>query len=1045
MATTLTVQDNPAPLYHPLDLLRGTIRRFVVVDALLTVGVLLIAAFWLGMAADYGLFQLTGFDWVQDAPWGLRLAVLITGIVLVVGVLVARMLLRLNREFSYPSLALVLEKRYPAVLGDRLITAVELADVKRMGEYGYSEEMIRRTIDEARERVDQVPVNDVFNWRRLWSRGILLGVLVVGLLLLVFTGYSATTRTIAPVTFAWKFGDVAMIWGERNLLLWNTPWPRSAHLELVDFPGDELRIGKDAAAPTVRVRAVEWVVADRATHDGWRPLKVGDLATLGVEAGSLPGDRLVDDVYPTTEAAPWSQALADAVDRPSMSRTVRKLEVPPDVTLSYRGEKTGGTVSLTRDQSGVYSGDVTGLKESVRFNVRGGDYSTTTRKITLLPPPALTEFRRTEYQPAYLYHPAPLVGPDASRLRPDWDALADLRQVFPDKPLSLTGDKSVFSVVSGTGVEINGRADKPLKAVTMTYKVGKGTAKVDPDPADTVVADVPPQPKRVPVPVNGDAFTLRFLGDERISRTVEFDLTLVDNDDVTSTRSVLIQTVDDQPPQVEVAVDVLRRKGNAYLCTPMALVPFVRESVIRDDRGLSSVAFEYTVIPVEADVVVQLQTKSAAGVWAFSPIFPNLGEVITPVISATSVGRLSSGGKKQFGSTPVDRFVTEYERLPKSTLDTLEQRLAGKIDPDFPDVVRQIKLDDLYTDAFDLERALPDLRAGQTDEIQPRYRIELNVVAADTNVVSGPKTGRNVEAIRLLIVSEQDLLAEITTDEETQIARMDTLITQLEAARTKLTQVAERMVSPTPPADIIVSSAVRALDAAQDLGKSRDQTSSVLTEYLRLRREAEFNRCNQSVVSKWDDYIIVPLESVLETEFPAAEQSLGAVQSELAAGLRPDETLVENAKTDLDELLAKLKKIRQESGDVVNINKLREDLRKIIEDQLAVAAALKRSQQVLIGELFNPALLPVPPVTLALGEKKTITQGIDWKVYVDGSIKVKIELPKDSGLQAPSVIDVLDDRDDFEYAITAGQKTGDFDVKLIPTVGQPVIVKVTVK
>ena len=860
----------------------------------------------------------------------------------------------------------------------------------------------------------------------------------------VFAGYSAVTRTVAPGTFAWKFGDVAMIWGERNLLLWNTPWPRSAHLELVEFPGDELRIGKDAAAPTVRVRAVEWVVADRGAHDGWRPLTVGDLAHIGVHQPSKIDNpyALVDDVYTTTEAAPWSQALADAVDRPSMSRTVRKLEIPADVTLSYRGAKTGGTVSLTRDQSGVYSGDVTGLKESVRFNVRGGDYTTTTRRITLLPPPALIEFRRTEYQPAYLYHPAPLVGPDAGSLRPDWDALAGLRQVFPDKPLSLTGDKSVFSVVAGTGVEITGRADKPLKTVTMTYRAAASAAAPG---AETPAADSPAEPVTKSIPVDGDTFTVRFRDDDRITRTVEFDLTLIDHDDVTSTRSVLIQSVDDQPPQVEVAVDVLRRKGNAYLCTPMALVPFIRESVVRDDRGLRSVAFEYTVTPVEADVVVQLQTKAAAGVWAFPPLVPNLGTAMTPAVSAATVGKLSSGGKKAFGTTPVDRFVTEYERLPKSTLDTLGSRLTRPIDPDFPDVVRKIKLDDLYADAFDLERALPTLRVGQTDEIQPRYRIDLNVIAADSNVVSGPKTGRNVEAVRLEVISEQDLLAEITIDEETQIARMVSLITQLETAQTKLSQVAERMVSPAPPADIIVSSAVRALDAAQDVGKSRDQTSSVVTEYLRLRREAEVNRCNQSVVTKWDDNVIVPLEAILRDNFPAAESSLGAVQVELAAGRRPDEAAVKAARTDLEVLIEKLKEVRSKSGDVVNINKLRDDLRKIIEDQLFVAEALNRAKKVYVDELFNPAIVPLPPVTLAKGEAKKITQGIDWKVYVDGAIKVKVEAPAGSGLEVPGVIDVLDDRDDFDYTITAGQTAGDFDVTLTPTVGRPVTVRVTVK
>ena len=87
------------------------------------------------------------------------------------GILVFRIVRRLTTEFSYPALALVLERRYPKVLGDRLITAVEMADVDESAKYGYSADMIRQTINEARERVGTVDVHAVFNWRRLQADG----------------------------------------------------------------------------------------------------------------------------------------------------------------------------------------------------------------------------------------------------------------------------------------------------------------------------------------------------------------------------------------------------------------------------------------------------------------------------------------------------------------------------------------------------------------------------------------------------------------------------------------------------------------------------------------------------------------------------------------------------------------------------------------------------------------------------------------------------------------------------------------------------------
>ena len=55
------------------------------------------------------------------------------------------------------------------------------------------------------------------------------------------------------------------------MLLRNTPWPRRAHLEVVTFPDSgELRVGKDAPPPKVRVKAYRWVIADRSAVFGWR-------------------------------------------------------------------------------------------------------------------------------------------------------------------------------------------------------------------------------------------------------------------------------------------------------------------------------------------------------------------------------------------------------------------------------------------------------------------------------------------------------------------------------------------------------------------------------------------------------------------------------------------------------------------------------------------------------------------------------------------------------------------------------------------------------
>ena len=108
---------------------------------------------------------------------------------------------RLLHDFRDPAIALVLERRFPKELGDRLITAVELADPRKAETYGYSRIMIEHTIDDAAERVDRVAVREVFDWKRLYSQGLVVVILTGILYLLAGAAFCATDQlqdTSAP-------------------------------------------------------------------------------------------------------------------------------------------------------------------------------------------------------------------------------------------------------------------------------------------------------------------------------------------------------------------------------------------------------------------------------------------------------------------------------------------------------------------------------------------------------------------------------------------------------------------------------------------------------------------------------------------------------------------------------------------------------------------------------------------------------------------------------------------------------------------------------
>ena len=190
---------------------------------------------------------------MQDWPWAVRLVLLVAVSAAIAAAVSLMVFGRMLREFRDPALALVLERRFPELLGDRLITAVELSDLKKAEEQGYSPAMVLETVHEASERVEKVPVQKAFDWGRLVRRGVLAAALTLGLYLARRrrcswpSTWSATSTPAAPAIA--RFNEIAGIWFERNILLQNTIWPRQAQLEFVNVPEDGLQGRQGQSGP----------------------------------------------------------------------------------------------------------------------------------------------------------------------------------------------------------------------------------------------------------------------------------------------------------------------------------------------------------------------------------------------------------------------------------------------------------------------------------------------------------------------------------------------------------------------------------------------------------------------------------------------------------------------------------------------------------------------------------------------------------------------------------------------------------------------------
>ena len=154
MATaTPTLSPIQQRMRNPLQRLRGYLRTYVTLEGLASFCHLPGAVVLDRAAARLRRLQdcSTGTGCASCPCW--FRAVLLVGLAgAAVTLALRRSCRRLIRQFRDSAFALLLERKFPALLGDRLITAVELSDPEAAAALGYSPAMIRETINEAARR-----------------------------------------------------------------------------------------------------------------------------------------------------------------------------------------------------------------------------------------------------------------------------------------------------------------------------------------------------------------------------------------------------------------------------------------------------------------------------------------------------------------------------------------------------------------------------------------------------------------------------------------------------------------------------------------------------------------------------------------------------------------------------------------------------------------------------------------------------------------------------------------------------------------------------
>ncbi len=1006
MASQSPSTNQQKALASPLVFLRGRIRQYVIIEAVL--GIIIFAAswIWLDLLLDFGSYRLFGIDWVQAFPRFIRiflLAILSLGLITLTA---TRIALRLNKDYSDDTLALLLENKFPDRLGDRLITAVQLSSPKILLERGSSPEMLAQMLLETEERLKDLPVDEVFDWKRLKNLGLRTFGLTFGMYLfaLVLSAVGAGIPTIGadeiPLSATQSLHEVLFTWADRNLVLRNVIWPRHTYLELPGFPDSgQVRVGRDAPPFPIKVRAIKYLVAgkpsDKASNrfqsyltnskvdagpamvrferkptEGWRALTFFDLEdwlTVKVPPfDSLPADLkplrldeplLVDGIEHYLEKSAANveseiivslksiiEGLKELGSNAVYRRKLRIMAIPDNVVVHSWGNSSSNTMTLQRGADNEYSGQLADLRETTDFTAQALDYRTANKRLVLVPPPMLTRLMVEENHPAYLYYRTPTNGA----------ALKGLKQRFDAQDMLQAGsDMSRITVPEGTTLVVRGETDADLASIKAVNKAGN---KVD---------------SVIPTLVDKRAFTFTV---ENLKEETTFYLEYEDQESVLGRRGVVLKPSADEPPNADFEPDALRRTKDGFMVTPLARLPF--RGSANDAHGLGDMRYALTVKKVESE---SINVKDLFLVSSIVQMITPQGAILNGVSFLGAVTPTSKKDSKEIEKEAQRFSIASFRKLLESTtgeirsLDEIKTAIAKsiklserklvvrsfQIQPDTFDKIEEEPQSDFGL--WKLGLAVP----GGSNAYQPRYRMEFWLEALDHDVETGPHLVTSKERYLFLIVSENDLLAEIAREEEKHKIALEQAKGQLLESESRLGLSSLDLASPTIKAEQLGPMIARCEEIDRNLESRLATTNEIMEAYSRILREFKLNRVDAERYKRVQDTIFEPLRKISAVEFPATSRGIDAFRKNLEDSSVPFEQRIQTSKDSLQAARAQYKKLLQAidevlaaMGTLTDINKLVAMLRTIEEEERKQFDLVQKIHEELVRKTLEDVLNP---------------------------------------------------------------------------------------
>ncbi|MFO0969666.1 MAG: hypothetical protein U0793_29255 [Gemmataceae bacterium] len=513
---------------------------------------------------------------------------------------------------------------------------------------------------------------------------------------------------------------------------------------------------------------------------------------------------------------------------------------------------------------------------------------------------------------------------------------------MPEQQASVASETTNITLKYGSDLHFIAEADRPLKGKILVTAPEKKEEKDGLLPAAAPVLEE-----------NKLRFHLDF---KNVREPYEFLLEFNDEDNVKGRRRVIIKPKEDTPPDiVDIALKIALRKplmkkedkeggsrliefsradipSDAVLITPDAELPF--RGIFKDDYGLTKAYWRFEYEPKHFELQGDVEEAPKTSVFLAGPpalrrlsllgtafqYAPGHAALFTQPEYLALTSQFIDLDLKMGPEDGMEKLRSFEKRLAELSLrDPVKADLATLLtkDPGTPAMLRDHQLTE--ADHFFVSREIQKIKSKDSaKEGQMHFLIKINLEVVDSNVETGPGVTRSKATFSFLVVSENELLAQIALEEETLRDSLEGAEKNVKDAQLILQQLKEQFDVKTP--DFSFDTTLLLADSASNLlSKADSAIRQAASSYDRIAEELHFNRIKEDRQTQLIVNILEPLKSI---HLPGGEKTkiddaMGALIGQLEADRRVKVLDPKNASfakegiERLDSLLDKLNRVLQ--------------------------------------------------------------------------------------------------------------------------------------